>query len=333
MASMLRRATTGTLTALLLAASPALAQDSATIPLHKRPDQSGFANFIAVSVGGGPAGDVLLDTGSTGLRIRAAAVGPDVRLTNIPLTYSYTSGNVLTGVIGYAKVSFPGANPAVATKAEIAVHVVQQITCKPEKPDCPGWKPTEMGVMGAAYLPFAVFNPLAQLDGNLAGGFIVAADDIARPNIAPHIIVGLTDQNTAGFSFAPFEAASGGDQPEGLKAWDTKSVQACFSVDDGPPGCFGTVFDTGAGTGSFEPPGLPPQLLHTRVRPGSVVTTSVPQAGMKIAIIAGREPWTNRYRYEPPHGSVLGFNSGGLIFRRMQIAFDAVRGRIGFRVP
>ncbi|MFZ0840615.1 MAG: hypothetical protein WAM77_24400, partial [Xanthobacteraceae bacterium] len=280
------------MTALLLAASPALAQDSATIPLHKRPDQSGFANFIAVSVGGGSAGDVLLDTGSTGLRIRAAAVGPDVRLTNIPVTYSYTSGNVLTGVIGYAKVSFPGANPAVATKAEIAIHVVQQITCKAEKPDCPGWKPTEMGVMGAAYLPFAVFNPLAQLDGNLAGGFIVAADDIARPNIAPHIIVGLTDQNTAGFSFAPFEAASGSEQPEGLKAWDTKSVQACFSVDDGPPGCFGTVFDTGAGTGSFEPPGLPPQLLHTRVRPGSAVTTSVPQAGMKNAIIAGREPWT-----------------------------------------
>jgi hypothetical protein len=330
---MLRHAAAGTVSALLFAASPALAQDSATIPLHKRPDQSGFANFIAVSVGGGPAGDVLLDTGSTGLRIRATAVGPDVRLTNIPLTYSYTSGNVLTGVIGYAQVSFPGAKPAVATKAEIAIHVVQQISCKPEKPDCPGWKPTEMGVMGAAYLPFAVFNPLAQLDGNLAGGFIVAADDIAWPNIAPHIIVGLTDQNTAGFSFAPFEAASGSEQPKGLKAWDTKSVQACFSVDDGPPGCFGTVFDTGAGTGSFEPPGLPPQLLHTRVRPGSVVTTSVPQAGMKIAIVAGREPWTNRYRYEPAHGSVPGFNSGGLIFRRMQIAFDAVRGRIGFRVP
>jgi hypothetical protein len=93
------------------------------------------------------------------------------------------------------------------------------------------------------------------------------------------------------------------------------------------------VFDTGAAAGSFEPPGLPPQLLHTHVRSGSVVTTSVPLAGMKIAIVAGREPWTDRYRYEPPHGSVLGFNSGGLIFRRMQIAFDAVRGRIGFRVP
>jgi hypothetical protein len=329
---MLRRAATGALSALFLVATPSLAQDGATIPLHKRPDQSGFANLIAVSVGGGPAGDVLLDTGSTGLRIRAAAVGPDVRLTNAPVTYSYTSGNVLKGVIGYARVSFPGSNPAVVTKAEIAIHVVQQITCKPEKPDCPGWKPTEMGVMGVAYLPLAVFNPLAQLDGTLANGFIVVADDIARPNIAPHIIVGLTDQNTAGFSFAPFEAASGGDQPEGLKAWNTKSVQACFSVDGGPPGCFGTVFDTGAAAGSFEPPGLPPQLLHTRVRPGSVVTTSVPQAGMKIAIVAGREPWI-RYRYEPPHGSVLGFNSGGLIFRRMQVAFDAVRGRIGFRVP
>ena len=319
MASMLRRAATGTLSAFVLATTPALAQNTATMPLHKRPDASGFANFIAVSVGGGSAGDVLLDTGSTGLRIRAAAAGPDVRLTNIPVTYSYTSGNVLKGVVGYAKVSFPGANPTVSTKAEIAIHVVQDMTCKAEKPDCPGWKPTEMGVMGVAYLPFAVFNPLAQLEGDLAGGFIVAADDIARPTIVPHIVVGLTDQNTAGFSFAPLEAASGGDQPEGLKAWNTKSVQACFSVDNGPLGCFATVFDTGAAAGSFEPPGLPPELLHTRVRPGSVVTTSVPLAGMKIAIVAGREPWTNRYRYEPPHGSVLGFNSGGLIFRRTSV--------------
>jgi hypothetical protein len=105
---MLRGAAVGTWGALLLV-SPSLAQHSATIPLHQRPDQSGFANFIAVSVGGGPAGDVLLDTGSTGLRIRAAAVGPDLRLTNTPVTYSYTSGNVLKGVIGYTKVSFPGA--------------------------------------------------------------------------------------------------------------------------------------------------------------------------------------------------------------------------------
>ena len=108
MASILRRAAAGALSAPFLVATPSLAQDGATIPLHKRPDQSGFANFIAVSVGGS-AGDVLLDTGSTGLRIRAAAVGADVRLTNTPVTYSYTSGNVLKGVIGYAKVSFPGA--------------------------------------------------------------------------------------------------------------------------------------------------------------------------------------------------------------------------------
>jgi hypothetical protein len=193
------RAAVGTLGALILAATPALAQNVATIPLHKRPDPSGFANFIAVSVGGGLAGDVLLDTGSTGLRMRAAAVGPDVRLTNNSVTYSYTSGNVLKGVVGYAKVSFPGAKPAVATKAEIAIHVVQQITCKAGKPDCPGWKPTEMGVMGVAYLPFAVFNPLAQLEGNLAGGFVVAADDIARPTIVPHIVVGLTTRTRPGF--------------------------------------------------------------------------------------------------------------------------------------
>ncbi len=313
---------------LLLAAGAARAAESARIPLQPRPDQSGFANFLTIEVGGGAPSDVLLDTGSTGLRILESAVGPNVRLTDIPITYSYTSGNLLTGVLGFAKVSFPGSEPLVATEQEIAIQVVRSVGCKPEKPHCPGWHKSEVGVMGVAYRAGRAFNPLAQLPGALGNGFIVVANDIARPGLQPHLVVGLTEENLAGFSFAPFERMPDGEQPAGLKAWDTKSIHTCFDVDGGPEGCYGTVFDTGAGLCSFE---VPNHAVHSPVKPGSLVTIRVPEAGMKLSVVAGTSSWLDRFRYEPPHGGVLGFNSGGLVFRHMEIAFDAVTGRIGFK--
>lgn len=322
---------------LAVSPSPVMAQTveaprTATIPLLKRPDRSGFSNFIAVTAGGGAGGTVLLDTGSTGLRIRQEALGPDVKLTDIPVEYSYSSGNVLHGVLGYAVVAFPGASPAVATARPIAIQVVQSITCKPEKPNCPKWKPTEVGVMGVAYSGVAAFNPLAQLPGNLSTGFIVHANDKADPNLVPHLEVGLTPENSAGYAFAAFQPAQGNQQPDGLKAWNTKSIPTCFRVDDGPAGCYATVFDTGAGLGSFETPGLPRSRLNKRVPPGRTVTTSV-EGVMQLTVTAGRRPWLNRYRYEPPHGSVPGFNSGGLVFRHYRVLYDGVNGRIGFSPP
>jgi len=311
-----------------LPAAPVADPQTATIPLLPRPDRSGFTNFVQVTAGGGQGGTVLLDTGSTGLRIRQEALGPDVQLTDIPLEYAYTSGNVLRGVLGYAVVAFPGAVPAVATARPIAIQVVQSITCKPEVPRCPKWKPTEVGVMGVAYSAFPAFNPLAQLPGNLGNGFIVVANDQTDPQLQPRIEVGLTPQNSAGFATAPFQPENG-RQPEGLKAWNTKSIPTCFAVDGGAPGCFATVFDTGAAVGSFQPPGLDPARLHKAIRKGRVITTRV-DGVMQLTVTSGRTAWLNRYRYAPPHGGVRGFNSGGLVFRYYKVLYDGVAGRIGF---
>lgn len=304
------------------------APETATIPLKARPGNSGFHNFIPVGVGDGQPADMLLDTGSTGLRIRAEAVGPAVRLTDIRLTYSYSSGNVLNGLLGYAVVAFPGSTPPVATPKPIAIQVVQSVTCKPDKPKCPGWAPTQMGVMGVAYGPYQVFNPLAQLSGNLASGFIVIANDFADPHVTPHLDVGLTPANSDGFARAPFLPADR-PQPDGFTAWNTKSIPTCFSVDAGPAGCFATVFDTGAGNGSFETPEIGPDQFGRQVPNGALVTTEV-RGVMKLTIKAGSRVWIDRYRYAPPHGSVKGFNSGGVVFRYFRVLFDAVKGEIGF---
>lgn len=304
---------------------------SVHIPLQPRPDRSGFANFMTVQVGGGPPVNVLFDTGSTGLRLLAQAVGPEVKLTSTPVTYAYSSGNVINGVLGYALVSFPGSSPATATVKPIAIHVVQSMSCKPDKPDCPGWLPGEMGVMGTAYSPLPVFNPLAQLPGNQANGFIVVANDVTDPGVRPHVVAGLTPHNSIGFARAPFGPAEK-PQPDGLKAWNTKGIQTCFSVNGSAPGCRNTVFDTGAGSGTFLLPGMPENMPRTRVPRGQQVRTEIPGI-MSLTVVSDNKDWLNRYHYQPAHGSPPGFNSGGLVFRHYRVLFDAERGEIGFLAP
>src|SRR5215475_2884518 len=227
------------ITSFVLAAGSAAAQDSATIPLDPsaRPGGNGFHNFVTVSVGGGPPSQVLLDTGSSGLRFLASRLGPDVKVTNIPVTYGYSSGNSLTGYLGYAPVSFPESGQRLSTAGPIAIQVVTSVTCKEGHAHCPGWAPAESGVMGVDYQNSNIFNPLAQLPGNLGSGFIVVSNDISNPRVEPRIVVGLTPEAMRGFAFAPLGPTESGKQPPGLQTWNTKGIQTCFTVDNGPPGC------------------------------------------------------------------------------------------------
>src|SRR4029077_608576 len=143
-------------------------------------NRDGFDNYVTVSVGGGPASQVLVDTGSTGLRVLQSDIGPDVVLTGMTETYGYSSGNFITGVLGFAPVSFPDASSPLSTTGPIAIQVVTSITCDARNPDCQGWPTGQAGVMGVAYDNDQIFNPLAQLPGNLGSGFIVVANDITN---------------------------------------------------------------------------------------------------------------------------------------------------------
>jgi outer membrane autotransporter protein len=311
---------------LLWGSAAAHAQDSVTIPLAPNPQGNGIDNFITVSVGGGPASEVLLDTGSTGLRFLASQIGPDVTVTNIPVTYGYSSGNYLTGYLGYAPVAFPDAGAPLSTPGPIAIQVVESVTCKADTPDCPGWEATQSGVMGVAYDNEQIFNPLAQLAGNLGSGFIIVDNDLTNPSLSPEVVVGLTPSNMQGFVFAPLGTTTGGSQPAGLNVWNTKGIYTCFAVNSGSQGCFDSVFDTGASLGSFVTPDSP---QFGPVAAGSTVTMTVPDA-ISLSTVAGDEPWTNQYVYEPAHGGTPGYNTGALVYRYYAVLFDAWTGQIGF---
>ncbi len=307
-------------------APQARAQDSVTIPLSQNPDGSGFSNFTTVSVGGGPASQVLVDTGSTGLRFLASQIGgTDVTITDIPVTYGYSSGNELDGVLGFAPVSFPGASSPLSTPGPIAIQVVNQIVCKPGT-DCPGWQAGQSGVMGVAYDNDQIFNPLAQLAGTLGSGFIVVSNDLGNPGVSPELVVGLTQANMQGFVFSQMASTPGGSQPAGLNVWNTKSIYTCFSVNSGGAGCYDTVFDSGASAGSFETPDSPE---YGAVNNGATVTVSVPDV-MSLSVAAQGQAWTNQFFYDPAHGGTPGYNSGGEVFRYYAVLFDAQTGQIGF---
>lgn len=324
------------LLATLFWAAPAVSGEQAkTIPLMPPPGESGdgtgLANFLRVKAGeDGRAARVLLDTGSTGLRIRSKYIGKDVEVTSRPVTYTYAgSGNVLHGYLGYAKVYFPDAN-GLRTERRIAIHVVESIDCETSKPDCPKWRDGQAGVMGVAYYgPSAIdiYSPLLQLGGTLSDAYVI--DAVAD---APHIRVGPLSPSQ-NFSFAKLQPAA--VTPPGRTVWDTWSAKVCWRLGGGDWSCKPTLFDSGAGSARFWPRGgINPHRLRGEDRYLESGLVSLKIDGVfSVKIEAGDTAYDDEFKIERKSGSQLGPNASGAMYRRFVVAFDNVEGRIGFCKP
>ena len=124
--------------------SPPNPVQNASIPLGiNTGSKPGY--HLTISVGGGKARDVLLDTGSAGLWVYANAIGKSYRKTSYAVSNSYASGIVYTGVVVYTHVDF-GSDIATG---DVPVALVQKASCKsgevcPAQPGssyCPTVKP------------------------------------------------------------------------------------------------------------------------------------------------------------------------------------------------
>ncbi len=321
------------LAAALLHAAPVSAQsipESVTIPLTTREGET-FPNVVSISVGGGPASPVTFDTGSPGLYILPKAVGSYVP-TGSTFIQGYEDHNLFSGPVVLSTVSFAQAS-GPATTGAIGVGLITDARCASGF-SCPGMGEGRVGVLGARYYNGAadnVFNPLAFLPGNLSSGFIVAAT-----GPTPSVIVGLTPAMLQPFvssdatRFTPeFTAGQGG----ATRAWETKSISVCFSVNGGTAGCDATSFDTGEFTAQFVP-GAPvdPKLINAKgnLVPGQQVTITIP--GILIqTVTTGETDWLDKYKIlSAPEGSPPGFNSGAQFFYYYAVSFDYVHGIGGF---
>lgn len=303
---------------ILLTVVPSLAQAQPPELALMHREHTVIANLVAISVAGGSSVPVTFDTGSSGLRVLESAIGSDVRRTDTPLREGYGDGTVLEGYLGYAAVSFPTRDGASVTTAPLAVHVVTKVSCRPDKPDCPGMGEGRAGIMGVDYGGRGhVFNPLAQLPAPLGDGFIVDLD----PD-TPRVILARPEGNRFRFGamVADDPAVWAGNGTS--RAWKSDSLTACFSVDDTSIGCSPTIFDTGGSAMHFAPSSPGAALPLGYLPEGPRVTMEVAD----LFRLSFRSEGHHDVRIDPEPRA----NSGERFFRHFRVGFDAVNGRIGF---
>jgi hypothetical protein len=131
--------------------------------------------MVRVRVGRSKPVPLLIDTGSTGLRIFAPAVdtspGAGVTVTSQPNTITYAGGHRYTGVVAKAVIKIGRQ----ATATEVPFSLVRRASCAPAKPACPAAGGIadliahgDYGVLGVGTSAGgAVINPLLEMPGRL----------------------------------------------------------------------------------------------------------------------------------------------------------------------
>ena len=282
---------------------------------------------INIEIGDSPL-DVLLDTGSTGLRVMPGAV-PDSAFacaTTIASTYSYKSGLQLDGVVARATITIGG----VATPAPIPVTYTDSVTCAPVNPDCvadglSGFHAI-LGIglrNGAA----AVGSPIAQLPGQPS--FVVHAPGYDAGSGT--LTIGPND--TSAFMTLQLPAASDdGTLANGTPAWDDHyGIPTCLDdVTAGVDYCEPAMWDTGNPAITID---WPPAADNSELAVESQIAVTIGPPAAPIdsyAFTVGTQPvpGIDEIDVEPADGE--GFlNLGTALFFRADALFDPLHGIVG----
>lgn len=306
---------------------------------------------LRVSVGGGPAHSVVMDTGSTGLVVPRSALGPDAQVTADPFRLEYISSGIIeSGHWGVARVrvgvpaNFDPANPGqTAITVPMRFGVVESVTCDPNIAGCmTSGNPDNVGMMGVGFdrdsanfpASLNVFLQLSEIGaGTMHAGYIV----LQHP---PQVIVGLTPANMAGFQMLPLDP-----KPNVPGEWDAGSLHACVTLPGLP--AFGTpcgslLVDTGIAGGILTTPSaMRPRALATqdpgRLDPGVRVIIGIggPNPLFTYDFTLGQtDPATPGYMLlRTSTDGKIHVNTSRHLLATQDYLFDARDGRVGFRAP
>lgn len=308
-------------------ATPAYAQDetSVTLPLAQDSGAS-IANIITVTVGGGNPAPLAFDTGSSGLRVQEAMIGPNVRKTDRRITGQYPDGTVVEGYLAYAVIGFPGGSGPATTQQEVPIEVITKVSCGAFSASCSGIPVGTVGYFGADYrgqdeLP----NPFQALPGNLSSGYVIDVTDSTNPFVA----VGLTRGNAGEFDFQSIPPG-GQSTAGGYRTWATGGLEACYRLDTMGPACQPVLFSSGAMGIAFALPGYDPQYFTDpagNVAPGNTVQMQIGSI-ISLDLEANGDLRDQDLVVVPRAPTSV---AGQPFFQHYAIAFDAREGRIGFQ--
>ncbi|MFS8912439.1 hypothetical protein [Synechococcus sp. B60.1] len=289
---------------------------------------------LRVEVAGGEA-EVLLDTGSAGLRILSSAAGRlGLERTGIPSTVTFADGTQFIGVLARAPFGLGG----IQSQEPVTIQLIDQITCvEGLVATCsdnlfgPGRPFT--GILGTSLderSPDAnLFSPLPRLPGNLGSGYILQTGGFDSGQGL--FTLGLTEANTAGFNFRQLPQV--GSFPNGTPIWRDEALQVAYSISNtsiqnvlSP-----TLFDSGA-SDIF----LNVRLLGSPPFP----TSTLPPGSEWRAVLEGAFDYRIRVGFPVTPSRDRIFVNGNQrvqllgmpLFFNADVAFDIERGRIGFRL-
>lgn len=288
--------------------------------------------MVQVSIGGGQAIPVMLDTGSQGLRVFADAVGGQgITPTQTPTSETFGTGVRLNGIVATAPLVVGG----LPTAGAIPIMVIQNVDCDPAVSFCqPQWANEGVviadnfgaqGILGIGrmYGQNGVFSPMLQLDGGVPNTYSVHLADAASGQI-------VFDQPPAS-PLATWSAPPDNtpQQANGINAWNDTAVDACWSIGGAPAICVPTAFDTGSPAMNLAQ-GLPgvPKPNAASVLPNGLVVGLSPSVGA-VAFKSLTSGLTNDTLMQS-HSSAgdAQINSGWTWFHLLTISYDVADGRV-----
>jgi uncharacterized protein DUF3443 len=312
------------------------------ITVTKEPDTGAMSFSVPIRVGSVSL-NVLLDTGSSGLRIVTGAV-PDQdfdRVTTTPVIYSYHSGLLIQGVVAYASVAIGSRS----TPAPIPVMIVQQASCSAAKPDCgaSGLPPGDLTFFGpykailgigmrSTPLDEQVGSPISQLEGKPA--FVVRSPSYGGT-------AGTLELAPAASEVEAFETRalplldSGAPLANGTPAYDDRyGLPACLADEtSGVDYCVPAELDTGNAPTYIEWP-MHGSAPTTELPPGDKLEVTIGPASAPLeryAFTVGSSPKPGVDEVLVESASEEGFmNLGTVVFFHYDVYFDPEKGVVGF---
>lgn len=284
---------------------------------------------LKVSIGGGQARFVQVDTGSIGFVVGRSAVGPHAAGPLAPGRQEYTSnGLILLGHYYRAPVTFE-AGSGSATTVPVALLAVERLACDPKYPKCSlrGRSTQSVGVLGVGFArkekigSNAFLQMAPMLRGDMHPGYIIARDGIT---------VGLTAENTRGFAFIQLS--------RGPHDW--LGAPGCFGFPDRPGyrNICGTILvDTGiASMIVSRARGLRPADIRSAIPAGTAIEIAAPALGRPVMqyrfSVNDRTPLSpTAIRWSNAAGNGAFVNTGRNLIRGYDYLYDAKCGRVGFR--
>ncbi|MFI9722162.1 DUF3443 family protein [Streptomyces sp. NPDC052396] len=252
--------------------------------------------------------NVLVDTGSTGLKVLASAVGKgNATPTGATASTSFLSGLKISGREAQARV---GLGRASAWEENILL--VDSLGCTADTPHCEaahGRAPEEFGgvfdgILGIGLAdrrqsgPGCCTNPLAGLSKN--GSYIVHFDQRQPRLLLNPDRKTLERFHTVSLRRSVTMATAPGASPTSVTLWDPAPLRGCLSVASvlGTT-CAPVVFDTGTPTLSLQAP------RRSGPAPGAMIEDDIVNTfGRQVSLAVPSANWTWSYRM--PQKSALG---------------------------